>query len=122
MGLLPSSASIAGEVVLRGENIMASGEESVRPHRWKDIAMVFQGAMNAFNPVKTMAWQISEPMRYHGVRDAKAQRARTLELLDLVGIAELRRRPLPARALRRHAPAGGDRDGPRLRAAGSARR
>ena len=87
MGLLPSSASIGGEVILSGENILASGETSVRPHRWKDIAMVFQGAMNAFNPVKTMAWQISEPMRYHGGRDARAQRARTLELLDLVGIA-----------------------------------
>ena len=32
---------------------MAQGEETVSPHRWNDIAMVFQGAMNAFNPVKT---------------------------------------------------------------------
>ena len=32
---------------------MAKGEETVSPHRWNDIAMVFQGAMNAFNPVKT---------------------------------------------------------------------
>ncbi len=53
MGLLPGSASVAGKVFLEGENVLEKGEETVSPHRWRDISMVFQGAMNAFNPVKT---------------------------------------------------------------------
>ena len=50
MGLLPPNASLAGEVRVNGRNILAGGEDSVRAHRWTDIAMVFQGAMNALNP------------------------------------------------------------------------
>jgi peptide/nickel transport system ATP-binding protein len=86
MGLLPPSASVAGEVLLNGENILADGEPSVRRHRWKDVAMVFQGAMNAFNPVKTVAWQIAEPMRLHGIASGAAARQLTGELLERVGL------------------------------------
>src|SRR5215472_17158281 len=52
MGLLPPNASVAGDVRLDGHSILAGGEDSVRPYRWRDIAMVFQGAMNALNPVQ----------------------------------------------------------------------
>ena len=86
MGLLPSSASVAGAVEFGGSDIMARGEESVSPHRWCDIAMVFQGAMNAFNPVKTIGSQIAEPMELHGTHTGSAARARVRELLELVGI------------------------------------
>jgi len=86
MGLLPSSASVGGSVFLDGENIMAQGEDTVSPHRWKDIAMVFQGAMNALNPVKKVGWQIAEPMAFHGVATGAAARKRAGELLELVGI------------------------------------
>ena len=54
MGLLPPTASAAGKVILNGEDILAGGDATMRPHRWKDISMVFQGAMNAFDPVKTI--------------------------------------------------------------------
>src|SRR5215469_9458261 len=47
MGLLPPNAAAAGEIKVDGKNILAGGEEAMRPYRWKDIAMVFQGAMNA---------------------------------------------------------------------------
>jgi oligopeptide/dipeptide ABC transporter ATP-binding protein len=87
MGLLPASASIAGEVLLDGENILAEGEETVSPHRWGDIAMVFQGAMNAFNPVKRIGDQIVEPMELHEVAEGKAARRKAGELLELVGIS-----------------------------------
>jgi len=86
MGLLPASAAVAGQVVLDGADIMAGGEPTLRPHRWRDIAMVFQGAMNAFNPVRTISWQIAEPLRMHGGGSSRAVRARVLELLALVGI------------------------------------
>jgi peptide/nickel transport system ATP-binding protein len=90
MGLLPASASVAGRVLLDGDDIMAGGEATIRPHRWRDVAMVFQGAMNAFNPVRTIAWQIAEPMRIHGAGSTRAIRARVLELLGLVGIPATR--------------------------------
>ena len=41
------------------------------PHRWNDIAMVFQGAMNAFNPVQTVGSQIEEPMELHDVAEGR---------------------------------------------------
>ncbi len=94
MGLLPPNASLAGQVRIDGTNILAGGEDSVRPYRWKDIAMVFQGAMNALNPVKKVGWQIAEPMAYHGVAEGKAALKRAGELLELVGI--------PARAAERY--------------------
>ncbi|MFC6880859.1 MULTISPECIES: ABC transporter ATP-binding protein [Actinomadura] len=86
MGLLPSSATVSGRVLLNGADILAGGEDSVRRHRWRDIAMVFQGAMNALNPVKTVGWQIAEPMAYHGTARGARARARVGELLELVGI------------------------------------
>ncbi len=86
MGLLPPSATVAGEVFLDGESILSGGEETVRPHRWDDIAMVFQGAMNALNPVKTVKAQIAEPMEFYGLAEGSAAKTRVDELLDLVGI------------------------------------
>jgi peptide/nickel transport system ATP-binding protein len=94
MGLLPPNASLAGQVRVNGTNILAGGEDSVRPYRWKDIAMVFQGAMNALNPVKKVGWQIAEPMAFHGVAEGKTALKRAGELLELVGI--------PARSAERY--------------------
>ena len=90
MGLLPSSASVSGRVLLDGQDILERGEETVSPHRWMDIAMVFQGAMNAFNPVKTIGSQIVEPMELHGTATGRAARTQTRELLEMVGIAGAR--------------------------------
>lgn len=86
MGLLPSSAAAAGRVAVRGEDLMPGLENGFRSHRWTDIAMVFQGAMNAFNPVRTVGWQIAEPMIAHGTATGSAAKARVAELLELVGI------------------------------------
>ena len=86
MGLLPPTAEVAGEIILGGENILADGEASIRPHRWNDIAMVFQGAMNALNPVKRVGEQIVEPMEVHDTATGEAAKARARELLELVGI------------------------------------
>jgi peptide/nickel transport system ATP-binding protein len=87
LGLLPPSASVAGRVLLNGEDILAGGEETIRPHRWVDLAIVFQGAMNALNPVKTVGSQIVEALELHGkASSGRAARLRTGELLDSVGI------------------------------------
>jgi oligopeptide/dipeptide ABC transporter ATP-binding protein len=95
MGLLPPSASVAGRVLLDGQDVLAKGEESISPHRWRDVAMVFQGAMNAFNPVKTVGSQIVEPMELHGVASGRAARSQAAELLEMVGIAGSRAERYP---------------------------
>ncbi|MGZ5250227.1 MAG: ABC transporter ATP-binding protein, partial [Caldimonas sp.] len=86
LGLLPPSATVAGDVRLDGESILTPDEEIARPHRWKDISMVFQGAMNALNPVKTVEAQIVEPMELHGTAEGADAHRRAGELLEMVGI------------------------------------
>jgi len=86
LGLLPPSASVAGRVLLNGIDILAGGEESIRPHRWVDLAIVFQGAMNALNPVKTVGSQIVEVLELHERARGREARTRTSELLESVGI------------------------------------
>jgi peptide/nickel transport system ATP-binding protein len=86
MGLLPPNASVAGQVLLDDENVLARGEESAAPHRWREIAMVFQGAMNAFNPVRTIGDQIVEPMELHDIAEGRDALRRARELLEIVGI------------------------------------
>ena len=90
MGLLPPNASVAGAVRLNGANILERGEESVSPHRWKDVSMIFQGAMNAFNPVQTVGKQIVEPMELHHIAEGKQAWTRARELLETVGIGASR--------------------------------
>src|SRR5207245_190873 len=90
MGLLPPNASVAGSVLLEGEDVLRGGEDSIRPHRWKDVAMVFQGAMNALNPVKTVGSQIVEPIVFHGLASGASARKMARDLLEMVGIAPSR--------------------------------
>jgi peptide/nickel transport system ATP-binding protein len=87
LGLLPPSAIVAGSVTLDGVDVLSDDEDRTRRHRWKDISMVFQGAMNALDPVKTVEAQIVEPMTLHGTAEGAAAKRRAGELLELVGIA-----------------------------------
>jgi peptide/nickel transport system ATP-binding protein len=90
MGLLPPSASAAGRVLLEGEDVLAGGESTMRPHRWVDVAIVFQGAMNALNPVRTVGAQIVEALELHGRARGAAASARAGQLLESVGIPAAR--------------------------------
>jgi peptide/nickel transport system ATP-binding protein len=62
--------------------------------RWAEISMVFQGAMNALNPVRTIESQIAESLRVHEV-GRNRERERAGELLELVGIPRERGRQYP---------------------------
>jgi oligopeptide/dipeptide ABC transporter ATP-binding protein len=86
MGLLPPNAEVSGAIRLDGVDILHGGERTMRPHRWTDLSMVFQGAMNAFNPTRTIGAQIAETMPGRGRASRKAADARVSELLRLVGI------------------------------------
>ena len=86
MGLLPPNASVAGQVLLEGDDILAEGEDTARSHRWVDISMIFQGAMNALNPVQSVGDQIVEPMELHDYASGDEAERRAATLLELVGI------------------------------------
>jgi peptide/nickel transport system ATP-binding protein len=89
MRLLASNARIlGGEVLLDGENLLELDPEEMRQRRWDDLSMVFQGAMNSWNPVYTVGEQIRETMDIHwDPKPTTAQaRAKIEELFKLVGI------------------------------------
>jgi peptide/nickel transport system ATP-binding protein len=85
--LLPESASVTGQIRLGDTDLVALSEKDLQKVRWKRVSVVFQGAMNALNPVFTIGDQILEPIRLHepGTSGARA-RERVAELLDAVGI------------------------------------
>jgi peptide/nickel transport system permease protein len=88
--LLPSAGQIVnGRVFFNGRDLTACNEEELNTVRWKEISIVFQGAMNALNPVRTVGDQIAEAIIKHipGFPRDKRLQERVVELLDLVGIA-----------------------------------
>jgi peptide/nickel transport system ATP-binding protein len=95
LGLLPANSTVSGQVRLSGKEILAD-DGALRAARWKEVAVVFQGAMNALNPVKTIGWQIAEPVRVHGgPTSRRAADAQVGELLELVGIPQRRMHAYP---------------------------
>jgi oligopeptide/dipeptide ABC transporter ATP-binding protein len=85
--LPPAGRIVAGEVHLDGEDLLRLSPDELRAHRWRDLAVVFQGAMNALNPVRSVGHQIREAIQAHRpVGRAEAER-RVGELLELVGIS-----------------------------------
>jgi len=87
--LLPSAGQIInGRVFFKGTDLTALSESRMNEFRWSGISIVFQGAMNALNPVRTVGDQIAEAIVKHIPGFPRnAIPARVTELLDLVGIA-----------------------------------
>jgi peptide/nickel transport system ATP-binding protein len=87
--LLPANAEyLSGEVRLNGEDLLQLSEEGMRERRWKDIAMVFQGAMNSWNPVYRVGDQIREVLDTHfrGQLDIDTQTGHIERLFTAVGL------------------------------------
>ena len=87
--LLPNNARVlGGEVVLDGINLLELGKEEMRQRRWTDISMVFQGAMNSWNPMYKVGDQIREVIDLHWKPKPSVAKARGMitELFELVGI------------------------------------
>jgi oligopeptide/dipeptide ABC transporter ATP-binding protein len=89
--LLPSNAKIAsGSVNLYGIDLVPKTEKQLQRYRWREIAIVFQGAMNALNPVQRVRDQIAEPVELRLGLDRSTSRKRAGDLLELVGIPRKR--------------------------------
>jgi peptide/nickel transport system ATP-binding protein len=96
MRLLPASGRITeGNIYFKGTDLLTLSERDMRAFRWKEIAIIFQGSMNALNPVIRVGDQISEAILLHNQMDRDAAEQRVGELLELVGIQRLRRDQYP---------------------------
>jgi oligopeptide/dipeptide ABC transporter ATP-binding protein len=91
INILPANATIVeGSVKLMGIDLVPKTETQLRRYRWREISIVFQGAMNALNPVRRVRDQIAEPLEARLGQSPKAARKRAGELLELVGIPRKR--------------------------------
>jgi peptide/nickel transport system permease protein len=84
--LLPPSAEVNGEIRFAGIDVAALDANALRAYRWQDVAMVFQSAMSALNPVITIGDQFVDTFKAHGNWTRKKARARAAELLEMVGL------------------------------------
>ena len=89
--ILPANAKIvSGSISLMGIDLVPRSENALRRYRWREISIVFQGAMNALNPVRRIRDQIAEPIEERLGESPKAARKRAGDLLELVGIPRKR--------------------------------
>jgi dipeptide transport system ATP-binding protein len=89
MGLLPWTAKVtADKMLFGGRDLLSLSVADRRKIIGKDMAMIFQEPMASLNPCFTVGFQIEEVLEVHMGLDRKARRARAIELLNDVGIAE----------------------------------
>jgi peptide/nickel transport system ATP-binding protein len=91
MGLLPPDTTLidpAGSILFQGQDVLKLSVAERRRMCGKDISMIFQEPMSSLNPVFTVGYQIGEVLRRHMGMNKKEARARTLALLDEVGIPD----------------------------------
>ncbi|MXQ11607.1 ABC transporter ATP-binding protein [Microvirga makkahensis] len=84
----PSAHHPSGRILFKGQDLMGLSENEMRRVRGNDITMVFQEPMTSLNPLHTIDRQIGEILKLHRGLSEKDARARTLELLHLVGIRD----------------------------------
>ncbi|MFC8598287.1 ABC transporter ATP-binding protein [Isoptericola sp. NPDC057191] len=87
MGLLPPTARVVGgSARYRGTDLLSLSPTQHRAHNGTHVAMVFQDALAALNPVHTVGYQLSESLRARTGSSRRDARRRAMELLDLVKV------------------------------------
>lgn len=81
---------IGGNIVFDGQDLATVSEDEMRKYRWRRMSIVFQGAMNALNPVFKIGEQISEGILLHENVSESEARERSEQLLQLVGVDKSR--------------------------------
>ena len=88
----PPASHPSGQILFDGDDLLAKGENALRRVRGNRITMIFQEPMTSLNPLHSIEKQIGEILRIHRGMGDNAARARTLELLNEVGIREPEKR------------------------------
>jgi oligopeptide/dipeptide ABC transporter ATP-binding protein len=88
LGLLPKTATVSGEATFAAQNLLARSDKQMQPVRGKQIAMIFQDALAALNPVHRVGDQIAEAIAVHQKVNRDELQRRAVSLLDLVGIPQ----------------------------------
>jgi microcin C transport system ATP-binding protein len=88
----PKAHHPSGKIFFRDTELLGADEATLMGVRGDDISMIFQEPMTSLNPLHTVEKQISEGLYLHKRLDRAAARARTLELLSLVGIPDAEKR------------------------------
>ena len=93
MGLLQKNSlrPTGGNITLVGEELLTAGDRRLRQMRATTMAMIFQEPMTALNPVVPVGRQIDEVLRAHTDLDARARRARILDMMEQVRLPEIER-------------------------------
>jgi len=93
MGLLPWTAKVtADRLSFDGRDLLTIRAKERRSIIGKEMAMIFQEPMTSLNPCFTIGFQLTEPLKIHLNMDRKQRRKRAIELLELVGIPEPKKR------------------------------
>jgi oligopeptide/dipeptide ABC transporter ATP-binding protein len=88
----PAGRIIDGQILFKGQDLLKLDEESMRRHRGREIAMVFQEPMTSLNPVLSIGRQLTEGLEIHLGMTASQALRRSAELLAMVGIPDSERR------------------------------
>jgi oligopeptide transport system ATP-binding protein len=94
MGILdtPPGRITGGAVRFRGEELLGADEERRRLLRGESMAMIFQDALSALNPVYSVGFQVAEQFRFRRGMSRKDATARAVEMLDMVRIPNAKQR------------------------------
>ncbi|MGI8657888.1 MAG: dipeptide/oligopeptide/nickel ABC transporter permease/ATP-binding protein, partial [Candidatus Limnocylindria bacterium] len=94
--LPPGGRVVSGSVWFEDDDLLGLDGPALRSFRWTRLSMVFQGAMNALNPVRTVGDQIAEAVRLHAPATTQREAAdQVAELLERVGIGRRRANEYP---------------------------
>jgi len=91
MRLVPHPGKIVdGHIYFNGDDLVQKTEDEMRKIRWKKISIIFQGAMNALNPVFTVGDQIIEAIQLHEDVSKEEAEERASKLFEMVGLSPSR--------------------------------
>ena len=87
-----TSALVSGRILLEGTDLLVISDEQMRQKRGKEVSMIFQDPLSAMHPYFTVGNQIGEAYQVHNDVSSRVARARSIEMLDRVGIPQPDRR------------------------------
>lgn len=80
---------LSGKILYDGQNVLDFDDNQLRAYRWSKVSMVFQGAMNSFNPVMRIGEQLVDAITAHSNMSLEDAQKRAQELLEMVGIDKI---------------------------------